>query len=201
MISLANVDISEIKDAPGSLDLSGQIDPEEKQAALLLSDARLLVKKPIAFRIKLEGMGYGIIELSGWLQTEISLQCCRCLEWFDYPLERNFMVDYHSHPSHPSAISEHVVGGKDDEHPGAVEITEDDICVNNYTGNTLNILEECCAQLVLSLPMVIHCRKECKGLCLQCGQNLNVKECSCVPMEKEGKLSAMGLQLRKIEHG
>ncbi|MEK7273744.1 MAG: DUF177 domain-containing protein [Candidatus Desantisbacteria bacterium] len=195
MISLANIDISEIKDAKGSLDLSGQIDPEEKQAALLLSNARLLVKKPIAFRIKLEGMGYGIIELSGWLQTSLSLQCCRCLKWFDYPLERNFMVDYHS------AISEHTAGGKDDEHPGAVEIVEDDICVNNYMGSSLNILEECCAQLVLSLPMVIHCCEECNGLCPHCGQNLNVKECGCVSEERDGRLSAMGLHLRKIEHG
>jgi uncharacterized protein len=189
MISLANVDISEIKDVKGRLDLSGQIDPEEKQAALLLNNANLLIKKPVAFRIKLEGMGYGIIELSGWLQTEVSLQCCRCLEWFDYPLEKNFMVDYRP------VIYEHAAGEKDDEHARAVKITGDDICINNYTGNTLNLLDEYCTQLILSLPMIFHCSEGCKGLCSQCGQNLNVKECSCIStqmFEKEGKLSDIG---------
>ncbi|MBI4778738.1 DUF177 domain-containing protein [Candidatus Desantisbacteria bacterium] len=193
MILLANIDISEIKDAKGRIELSGQIDPEKKQVALLLSDAKLLVKKPVAFRMKLEGMGYGRIELSGWLQTEVSLQCSRCLEWFDYPLEENFMVDYHP------AISKPVAREKDDEHHGSVEITEDDIYINYYTGNTLNILEEYCAQLILLLPMVPRCSEGCKGFCSQCGQNLNVKECSCMParvFEKEGKLS---IELKAME--
>ncbi|MBU0699725.1 DUF177 domain-containing protein [bacterium] len=192
MISLANVDISELKDAGKMIDMSGQIDPEEKHTALLLKDSKLLVKKQIDFRMKLEGMGYGRIELSGWLQTEVSLQCCRCLEWFDYSLERDFIVDYHS------AVSESTAGEKDTESLGSVEITEDDIYVNNYTGDTLNILEEYCSQLILALPMVPRCRDGCKGLCSQCGQNLNVKECNCVSaqmFEREGKLSAIGLHL------
>lgn len=34
-------------------------------------------------------------------------------------------------------------------------------------------------QVFLSLPMKITCEADCRGLCSQCGQNLNHQECSC----------------------
>ena len=77
MLSLANIDISEI--AEKEIAISGQIDPEEKQVALLLRDVNLLIQKPIDFHVELEGMGHGRIELSGWLRAEIQLECCHCL--------------------------------------------------------------------------------------------------------------------------
>jgi len=35
--------------------------------------------------------------------------------------------------------------------------------------------------LIVSIPMQILCREDCKGLCAGCGANLNVEECSCRP--------------------
>ncbi|OIP40384.1 hypothetical protein AUJ95_04580 [Candidatus Desantisbacteria bacterium CG2_30_40_21] len=183
MLSLANIDISEI--AEKEIAISGQIDPEEKQVALLLRDVNLLIQKPIDFHVELEGMGHGRIELSGWLRAEIQLECCHCLSLFDYPVEKDFIVDY-------------LPAIKGNDEPGSLEITTDDIYVNNYTGNTLNILEEYCAQLVLAVPMMPRCHEECKGLCSQCGQNLNIKKCSCVSpqiLEGEGKFSAISYRL------
>lgn len=34
-------------------------------------------------------------------------------------------------------------------------------------------------QVLLALPMSAVCREDCKGLCAQCGQNLNEKQCGC----------------------
>jgi uncharacterized metal-binding protein YceD (DUF177 family) len=33
---------------------------------------------------------------------------------------------------------------------------------------------------ILSLPMKILCREDCKGLCAACGRNLNEGDCGCV---------------------
>ncbi|SFL06128.1 YceD family protein [Halanaerobium salsuginis] len=33
--------------------------------------------------------------------------------------------------------------------------------------------------IILSLPMKVLCSDDCKGLCPQCGQNLNEGECDC----------------------
>lgn len=183
MLSLTNINISEI-DTGRVIKMSGQIDPEEKQIALLLRDVNLLIRKPIDYKMKLEGVGHGILELSGWLRAEIQLECCRCLALFDYPVEKDFIVDYHP-----------AVKGR--EESNSFEITEDDIYVHKYIENTLNILEEYFAQLVLSLPMLPHCNEECKGLCSQCGQNLNIKGCNCLSpqiSDGEGKFSAISLQ-------
>jgi len=34
-------------------------------------------------------------------------------------------------------------------------------------------------EILLSLPMKILCKESCKGLCQNCGQNLNQKKCKC----------------------
>ena len=34
-------------------------------------------------------------------------------------------------------------------------------------------------EIILDYPMKIICRQDCKGLCPNCGQNLNIGECDC----------------------
>lgn len=34
-------------------------------------------------------------------------------------------------------------------------------------------------EIILDYPMKIICRDDCKGLCPNCGQNLNIAECEC----------------------
>ena len=34
-------------------------------------------------------------------------------------------------------------------------------------------------EIILDYPMKIICKAECKGLCLNCGQNMNTGECDC----------------------
>ena len=43
----------------------------------------------------------------------------------------------------------------------------------------LDLEEEFRHFFVLSLPMKPLCRKDCKGLCPQCGKNKNSEECKC----------------------
>jgi uncharacterized protein len=37
-------------------------------------------------------------------------------------------------------------------------------------------------ELILNLPMYIVCREDCRGLCIDCGANLNNEHCACVGM-------------------
>jgi uncharacterized protein len=34
-------------------------------------------------------------------------------------------------------------------------------------------------QVLLAVPLKAICREDCKGLCPQCGKNLNLETCSC----------------------
>lgn len=58
---------------------------------------------------------------------------------------------------------------------------EDDVDEIIYLENgLLNIDEYIWSQVVSSLPMKILCSNDCKGLCPQCGQDLNVQSCDCM---------------------
>ena len=41
--------------------------------------------------------------------------------------------------------------------------------------------------LVLSLPVQIVCSPPCRGLCPQCGQDLNVRDCDCVAAQGDAR--------------
>jgi len=48
-----------------------------------------------------------------------------------------------------------------------------------YDGETLDISEDVRRALVLEIPTWSLCSETCKGLCPQCGTNLNMTGCSC----------------------
>jgi len=46
-------------------------------------------------------------------------------------------------------------------------------------GGILEVDEDIRQEMILSYPMKVLCRPDCKGLCPNCGQNLNVAKCEC----------------------
>jgi len=73
----------------------------------------------------------------------------------------------------------------------------EDVQLSSYDGREINlgpILEE---QLLLSLPFVLYCSPNCKGLCPKCGTNLNNSSCDCKDEENsENKFQLLkGLKL------
>lgn len=46
--------------------------------------------------------------------------------------------------------------------------------------NQLDLDELALSDLLLQLPSKLLCREECKGLCTNCGHDLNKSECGCV---------------------
>ncbi len=53
---------------------------------------------------------------------------------------------------------------------------DDYIIVDNRVLDLKEIVNE---EVSLSLPTKILCKEDCKGLCAQCGANLNVNKCDC----------------------
>ena len=48
-----------------------------------------------------------------------------------------------------------------------------------YSGHVLELDEAVRTALLLELPTRILCKEDCKGMCCQCGADLNINECSC----------------------
>ncbi len=55
----------------------------------------------------------------------------------------------------------------------------------------LDIAGLCWEEFLLSLPMRPLCRENCKGLCTDCGANLNATSCACVKDEGDPRLAAL----------
>ena len=48
-----------------------------------------------------------------------------------------------------------------------------------YDGEHIDLVAPVLEQIHLGLPAYPHCSPECKGLCAQCGANLNNGVCTC----------------------
>jgi uncharacterized protein len=76
--------------------------------------------------------------------------------------------------NHMTLETNHVIATQNEK-----DITEEDedvIIIDNYK---LDVDELIFNDIVLNLPMKQLCSDECKGLCPQCGQNLNEGKCKC----------------------
>ena len=48
-----------------------------------------------------------------------------------------------------------------------------------YSGHVLELDEAVRTVLLLEVPSRVLCKEDCRGLCDQCGADLNINECSC----------------------
>ncbi len=99
--------------------------------------------------------------LNGTVKYTFDDECARCLAPFDNAVETRFeAVLLHQ-------LDENDENDDDDE----IKLKITDGCVD---------LEETIKQMIyLSMPMKSLCKKDCKGICPNCGVNLNHEECKC----------------------
>ena len=76
------------------------------------------------------------------------------------------------------------------------ELPED---VLPYNGEYIDLTETIRETLILSEPMRVLCRPDCKGLCPQCGANLNDGPCSCPTDKIDPRLEVLAQLLQSKE--
>jgi len=103
--------------------------------------------------------------LVGGVQTNLELMCSRCLEPFTLPVDASFDLRYHPHALNTGE--------------GEREVEEDDLTTAFYENETSDLGLLMAEQFYLALPMKPLCGVECKGLCPECGANLNRATCPC----------------------
>jgi uncharacterized protein len=121
--------------------------------------------------------------LVGRLQARLQLTCGRCLEPFTLPVDAQVDLTYVPHPEQAA----------DDE----VELSQDDLTTAFYRDQTLDLAEMVREQFYLALPMRPLCREDCKGLCPQCGTNLNQGTCACDVRWEDPRLDGLRSLLQK----
>ena len=117
--------------------------------------------------------------LTGTTKTVLELACSRCLEPFTWPVEAAFDLRYQPHSP---AVSD-----------GSVEreIEEDDLTTAFYENEEIDLGELMQEQFFLSVPMKPLCKVDCRGLCPDCGINLNRSTCGCTREWTDPRLAVL----------
>jgi uncharacterized protein len=121
--------------------------------------------------------------VSGDLKCRVSVSCCRCTKGFSKSLDRRFVVDYWPDPA----------AKEGDE----FELTYSDLDVGFYRNDELDLSAVMGEQILLEIPMKPVCREDCKGLCDQCGADLNEGTCSCERSRVDPRLAALAEYKKK----
>ncbi|HSG27194.1 MAG TPA: DUF177 domain-containing protein [Candidatus Krumholzibacterium sp.] len=136
--------------------------PHEYSLSVAPSDIQLdqNFNAPVKVDVRLEKTPRQI-----YLQTRIStsgqFQCDRCLSEFRQQISTRYSIVYIFDESDAGQFP-----------PEEVRIVHQDLPV-------IDLSEDVREMIVLSVPLKLLCREECRGLCSSCGKDLNAGACGC----------------------
>jgi len=112
--------------------------------------------------------------LTGEVEAEGIASCARCVE--EFRVERNRAFRYVFAPK--------AIGYDSRQGP-------DDLEFSVYEGDSVDLTPLVREQVLLALTDRPLCREDCRGLCPQCGANLNEKVCGCAVEKLDPRLSVL----------
>ena len=115
--------------------------------------------------------------LVGRVRTELELTCSRCVEPFRMPVDASFDLRFLPATEMPTEEER--------------ELEEEDVDISYYRDDQIDLNELLREQFYLALPMKPLCAEACKGLCPQCGTNLNTGTCGCAAVWEDPRLAPL----------
>ena len=139
------------------------VDRRFEPSAFDPQDEDYRVAAPVDLSMDVEKAGADTFRVIGTATTRLELECGRCLEPVEVPMNARFELRY---------IPDVQNAGE-----GEREIAEDDLTTAYYREGSLNLIDMLREQFQLALPMKPLCSEACRGLCPECGANLNRTDC------------------------
>jgi uncharacterized protein len=140
-------------------------------------DQQLVLAAPLRGQVSCLRIGAGIL-VTGKLQTLVRLECVRCLSESDWPIQVEIEEEFRP-------TIDIVTGLKVEQEPDqdAATLIDDQ--------HILDLAEVIRQAIWLGIPASPICRRDCRGLCPQCGQNRNQVECDCQAQPVDARWSAL----------
>ena len=135
----------------------------------------LEVVGPVDGHVRMRRTNQGLL-VDGWVDLTLRLECDRCLKTFEQPMHVTFEEQFY-----PTVD---VVSGL----PAAPFDEEEVFPIDAH--HELDLTEAIRQNTLTALPMATLCQQDCKGLCPQCGHDLNLGPCDCKP-EIDARLSVL----------
>ncbi|HEV2114157.1 MAG TPA: DUF177 domain-containing protein [Terriglobales bacterium] len=162
--------------SPGTLDLG----PDISQLGPLVTQGRASLVEEHEGKIRIAD-----IRLVGEFRTRLELKCARCLE----PVERDVAGQFDLIYRPLGAV----------QSPAEKAISEAETEMGFYQGGGLQLEDALKEQVLLAVPMREICQADCKGLCPQCGRNLNTESCDCPPRTMDPRWAALESIKEKLQ--
>ncbi len=149
------------------LSISGAVaagDPLWRQNEIRLAE-------PLAVQLEAQYAGRDVI-VRGELHSRVALPCRRCLLPVTVALVEEVALVFR---------------------PGLsrVEAEVQEVYSLPERGDELDLTAAILEQVVLSVPQYAMCSETCRGLCPQCGANLNQTQCDCQVAESDPRWAAL----------
>jgi len=132
---------------------------------LEIDQAGLSVKVDIAVSGYLTRVGEDV-HLKGKVMTDVVASCSRCLDTLSYPIDSDLKSNFVSPDRYISARE--------------VELHASDIDIEVYENQQIDLTQSVRDGILLAVPVICLCKENCKGICSQCGKNLNQGLCKCL---------------------
>jgi uncharacterized protein len=138
-------------------------------------DEWLSVRGPVHVELDADRRGEQIT-FRGEVRVEGDAECDRCLRQFVGVLESEFLI-----------LAD--CRGSDDLVDEAA--LEEEGSILYHDGLELDLTAALREAIILEVPVVHVCQPDCRGLCPQCGQDLNVGPCLCTPTRGDTRWGAL----------
>ena len=157
-----------------------------------VEEAHFTCAEPVRGRLTFVNSG-DLLLIDGQVSTTVELPCDRCLEPARLPMEavveERFPLTEVLHPRLPT------------EEDAEFDNTLATVIHLDAGKPILNLDELIRQQLVMNLPIQVLCDPDCRGLCPQCGANLNQGDCACGPETSASPFAGLAALLHNEENG
>jgi uncharacterized protein len=123
----------------------------------------------------------GRVDVEGEVRTTVALSCGRCLKAFQTALSSHFALTFTNRSEDIALAAE----------PDDLELHPEEINRIYYQGEKINLQEALQEQVVMAFPIRALCSETCRGLCPQCGADLNAGDCGCSPQTTDSRFAGL----------
>ena len=177
------------------LSLSGDVTAEE----LGVTDGDVVLRGPLAIGLDLRSIDRTIC-VTGVVEGTAVRQCVRCLKDFEDSVAFSVHVVYEREGKAAAPAARPDVRGKKKAVPEVeVKPEEANDDVYQYSGDHIELAPMIREQLILVSPMHPLCAEDCRGLCVQCGKDLNEEPCHCATESAESPFHILRAMKDKVQ--
>jgi uncharacterized protein len=108
-----------------------------------------------------------IITVKGSIEADLILNCSRCLIEYPYHLSVFIEEDFYNQSN---LVADYIE---------EKQLDSNDLRTVYYSGEAIDLFDMVRENILVNIPIKPVCNEACKGICPQCGRNLNEEDCRC----------------------